>query len=70
MKCGTRHLGSTNLQYKVISVTSASVFSMCSASRVPWLFGAAMTSKCSALGTATYSFRATSALLAGCPVVR
>ena len=60
----------TNLQDKMISVTSASVFLMCSTNRDPWLFGTAMTSRRSARDAATYSFRATSALFAGCPVVR
>lgn len=60
----------TNLQDKMISVTSASVFLMCSTNRDPWLFGTAMTSRRSARDAATYSFRAASALFAGCPVVR
>ena len=60
----------TNLQDKMISVTSASVFLMCSTNLDPWLFGTAMTSRRSARDAATYSFRAASALFAGCPVVR
>jgi len=60
----------TNLQDKMISVTSASVFLMCSTNLDPWLFGTAMTSRRSARDAATYNFRAASALFAGCPVVR
>jgi len=51
----------TNLQDKMTSETSASVFLMCSANRDPWLFGTAMTNRCSARDAVTYSFRAASA---------